>query len=217
MTGIIKTFLPEKQYGFIKGDDGKDYFFHQSDLKDRSSINKVCDGLSVAFEQKATPKGYSAIEIKIEEIDENKIKYIVPTSLEISKSDTFKDWEIVHISNLVLHGSSRNSPDLAKKNLIQHARTCGANAIINLEYYKTTGSEMSNSFNLLGTYNYTIHNFKGQLVNVGRRSLNGTHTKPELMNIEDRISNTTNNTDLTVFVWISIGVIVFFTLLLGMK
>ena len=29
MKGTITTYLPEKLYGFIKGDDGKDYFFHE--------------------------------------------------------------------------------------------------------------------------------------------------------------------------------------------
>ena len=27
MQGEIKTYLPDKHYGFIKGDDSKDYFF----------------------------------------------------------------------------------------------------------------------------------------------------------------------------------------------
>ena len=30
MKGTISTYLPEKQYGFIKGEDGKDYFFHET-------------------------------------------------------------------------------------------------------------------------------------------------------------------------------------------
>lgn len=43
MQGTIKTSLPEKQYGFIKGDDGKDYFFHESQFKDKTHIGKLCE------------------------------------------------------------------------------------------------------------------------------------------------------------------------------
>jgi cold shock CspA family protein len=43
MKGTIKTYLPEKQYGFIKGDDGKDYFFHESEFRVKSNIGKLCE------------------------------------------------------------------------------------------------------------------------------------------------------------------------------
>lgn len=218
MTGIVKTFLPEKQYGFIKGDDGKDYFFHESNLLRKDLKHKICEGLFVHFEQKATPKGYSALDVVVHEIDENKIKFIVPTTVETSKSDTFKDWEVVYVSNFVLHGSSRNSPDEAKKELLSLAKHCNANGIIELEYYKTTGSEMSNNFNLFGTYHYTIHNFKGRLVGIGRKSMFGINTKEELSKIENNIKHfTKHNHNAFPVVWVLIGIFVFFTILLGLK
>jgi cold shock CspA family protein len=30
MNGTIKSHFPDKQFGFIKGDNGKKYFFHSS-------------------------------------------------------------------------------------------------------------------------------------------------------------------------------------------
>jgi cold shock CspA family protein len=32
MTGTVVRLMPEKRFGFLKGEDGKDYFFHQSDF-----------------------------------------------------------------------------------------------------------------------------------------------------------------------------------------
>ena len=45
MIGTVKSYLSDKNYGFIKGEDGKDYFFHDSSLKDKKDINKLCEDL----------------------------------------------------------------------------------------------------------------------------------------------------------------------------
>ena len=63
MIGTVTSYLSDKNYGFIKGEDGKDYFFHGSSLKDKNDINKLCEDLILEFEQKATPKGYSAVNM----------------------------------------------------------------------------------------------------------------------------------------------------------
>jgi len=183
MTGIVKTFLSEKKYGFIKGDDDKDYFFHQSSFKNKSSIKKICENLIVTFEQKATPKGYTAVSIIIEKIDEDSIKYIVPDNIYTSKESKIKGWDTMVVSNLVIHESSRSSPDFAKDKVKSLAKSYGANAIFDMQYYKTTGSEWGGGMNLLSTHYYTIHNFKGRLVNIAKRSTKGTHTKDELTNL----------------------------------
>jgi cold shock CspA family protein len=44
MTGTIKNFLPQKQFGFILGDDGKDYFFHQSSLVSSGQTSQIMEG-----------------------------------------------------------------------------------------------------------------------------------------------------------------------------
>ena len=50
-TGKVKFFNRRKKYGFITGDDGEDYFFHESGLtegiyvKDEDKVEfKVVDG-----------------------------------------------------------------------------------------------------------------------------------------------------------------------------
>ena len=178
MTGVIKTYLPDKNYGFIKGDDNKDYFFHNSSIN-KNDLHKICDGALVTFEQKATPKGYSATKILIN--SDSNIKYKIPDDIYTSKNNYIKGWENVFISNWIVHSSSRKSPDEAKREIIESAKLVGANSILNLEYYKTTGSEPGTGY---GTYYFTIHNFKGQLVNIGKKSLNGEYSKEDLSKID---------------------------------
>lgn len=182
MKGLIKTCLPEKQYGFIKGDDNKDYFFHYSNFKNKNNLSKICENLHVEFEQKATPKGYAAILIEPIHSDIT-IGYIVPDDFFTSKYNEIKGWEIVDMSDWVVHGSSRQSPDSAKDDMIKGARLISANALLNVEYYKTTGSEPGTG---KGTYYYTIHNFKGRASNIGKKKSNGEYSKADLSCINDR-------------------------------
>ena len=77
MQGMIKTYLPEKNYGFIQGTDKKDYFFHTNNLLDKKQSNLLTEGVYVDFEQKATPKSYVAEKLKID--SNTKINYITPS------------------------------------------------------------------------------------------------------------------------------------------
>lgn len=171
MRGIIKTYLPEKQYGFIKGDDKKDYFFHHSSFKNKKQLSKLCEDLYVEFEQKATPKGYSAVQIELVEQNIN-IGYEIPNTVYTSKNSYIKGWEVIDSSNWIIHGSSRHSPDNAKEDMIDGAESIGANTLLDTQYYKTTGSERGTG---QGTHYYTIHNFKGRAANIARKSPNGEY------------------------------------------
>ena len=51
MIGTVTSYLSDKNYGFIKGEDGKDYFFHDSSLKDKKDINKLCEDLILEFKK----------------------------------------------------------------------------------------------------------------------------------------------------------------------
>ena len=183
MTGTIKTYLTDKNYGFIKGDDKKDYFFHKSSI-DNHDLEKICDGALVTFDQKATPKGYNAIKISINSA--SNIKYKTPDEIYTSKNKNIKGWDNICMSNWIIHGSSRNSPDEAKIDMIDGASLVGANTILNMEYYKTTGSEAGTGN---GTYHYTIHNFRGNPANIGKKSLDGQYSKNDLLGINEHAKN----------------------------
>lgn len=61
--GRIKKLFPGKGYGFINGDDGEVYFFHQSGLKGLDIADLDIE-YRVTFEFKEGLKGHQAINIK---------------------------------------------------------------------------------------------------------------------------------------------------------
>ena len=66
MRGKVKWFNNEKGYGFIKTDDGKDVFFHYSELK-MEGFKTVDANQIVEFELIETEKGQRAVNITIVE------------------------------------------------------------------------------------------------------------------------------------------------------
>jgi CspA family cold shock protein len=66
VTGVVKFFNPNKSFGFITGDDGKDYFVHSSGLKEGVEIT---EGDKVSFEVVKGDKGPKAEQV--EKIDES--------------------------------------------------------------------------------------------------------------------------------------------------
>lgn len=59
--GIVKWFSPERRYGFIVQENGKDIFFHQNDVVDRVVLEK---GEEVEFEVERGPKGPYAVRVR---------------------------------------------------------------------------------------------------------------------------------------------------------
>lgn len=56
LTGIIKTKFEDRGYGFIHGDNGQDFFFHITDLRDGLEFQQLSDGLPVRFKVKKQPE-----------------------------------------------------------------------------------------------------------------------------------------------------------------
>ncbi|MBU0899060.1 MAG: cold shock domain-containing protein [Nanoarchaeota archaeon] len=59
--GIVKFFNEEKNFGFITGEDGKDYFVHSSGLKEGVTIT---EGDKVSFKIVEGEKGKKAEEVE---------------------------------------------------------------------------------------------------------------------------------------------------------
>jgi cold shock CspA family protein len=61
LTGAIRTTHPDKSFGFIRGDDGHDYFFHKSNVQTigggTDAFYDLMKGDLVTFVAKAAPKG----------------------------------------------------------------------------------------------------------------------------------------------------------------
>lgn len=57
--GTVKFFNTEKGFGFIKGDDGQEYFVHQSGL-----IDEIQQGDIVEFQLQEGKKGLMAVGVR---------------------------------------------------------------------------------------------------------------------------------------------------------
>jgi len=63
MKGKMKFFNEAKGFGFITGEDGKDYFVHSSGL---SPGVRVSEGDAVSFETEQSEKGLRACKVSKE-------------------------------------------------------------------------------------------------------------------------------------------------------
>ncbi len=63
-TGKIKKLIRDRGFGFIRETDGREIFFHRSNLVDAEfdSLNEEQD---VEFEVENTPKGLSAVNVRL--------------------------------------------------------------------------------------------------------------------------------------------------------
>lgn len=64
MTGKVIKKMEDKGFGFIKGDDGRDFFFHRSGLKN-IKFEEIGIGREVTFEDSEGPKGLKAEDIYV--------------------------------------------------------------------------------------------------------------------------------------------------------
>jgi cold shock CspA family protein len=166
--GIIVSFLDNKGYGFIDGNDGKKYFF----LRSWISVSPI-DGMMVTFEGEPSPKGYNAKNIKPIEKRPSFNLYKLPSEFIVSKGSNPIGYEIIDYPNWYVcsHTTKSNeTADDARHEIIQYAKRLGANALINLSYSKGTGSEAGTG---RGTHYYTTHHFTGIPVIIGKKHANG--------------------------------------------
>ena len=61
MNGVVKFFNKSKNYGFITGDDGKDYFYHVSGVEGGKILN---EGDKVTFDTEKGDRGEKAVNVK---------------------------------------------------------------------------------------------------------------------------------------------------------
>jgi len=61
MKGTVKFFNGEKEFGFIAGEDGKEYFVHKTSLEEGVTLDKDD---SVTFEAEKGDKGMKAVKVK---------------------------------------------------------------------------------------------------------------------------------------------------------
>jgi cold shock protein len=67
MKGKVKFFNRTKNFGFITGEDGKEYFVHQTALPEGASLN---ENDSVTFDVEEGDRGQKAVNIVVGESEE---------------------------------------------------------------------------------------------------------------------------------------------------
>jgi cold shock protein len=63
-TGTIKKVVPDRGFGFITAEDGKDYFFHRSSLTSSLDFDRLFGGEKVSFQIEQSPKGPRATNVQ---------------------------------------------------------------------------------------------------------------------------------------------------------
>ncbi|MDD5595824.1 MAG: cold shock domain-containing protein [Candidatus Omnitrophica bacterium] len=63
-TGKIKKIVRERGFGFISDSDGREVFFHQSNIID-TQMDALKEEQEVEFEIENSPKGPRAINVKV--------------------------------------------------------------------------------------------------------------------------------------------------------
>ncbi len=63
-TGIVKKVVSDRGFGFITSDDGKDYFFHRSEMQGSLDFDRIVGGERVEFDVQQSPKGPRAARVR---------------------------------------------------------------------------------------------------------------------------------------------------------
>ena len=63
-SGTIKRVISERGFGFIGGEDGKEYFFHRNEVAASMDFDRLAGGEAVTFDIEASPKGPRAVKVQ---------------------------------------------------------------------------------------------------------------------------------------------------------
>jgi CspA family cold shock protein len=65
--GTVKRVISDRGFGFISGEDGKEYFFHKDGLAPSVDFDRLVGGESVSFETERGPTGDRAVQVQLSE------------------------------------------------------------------------------------------------------------------------------------------------------
>lgn len=64
--GIVQRIVSDRGFGFITGDDTKEYFFHRSGLDASLAFERLSTGDRVSFDTEASDRGMRAVRVRAE-------------------------------------------------------------------------------------------------------------------------------------------------------
>jgi ''Cold-shock'' DNA-binding domain. len=187
MRGRVYRYVEPKKYGFIKGDDGHEYFFHicRASQKHVENIDIHLNDI-VEFQIEETKRGTQAVNfftIPKEDLE----LYQTPSKVIYSKKGTVDNWEIIESTSWSVLGSSSESPEAAKQDAIDKVMSLrnNANAILFFNYHKTTNSEPGDG---KSPHYHTIHHYSGRLATIARKDKEGKYTLEVLKGLEESLT-----------------------------
>lgn len=62
--GKITRVISERGFGFIGGEDGKEYFFHRNEISGSVDFDRLTGGEAVTFDIESSPKGPRAVKVQ---------------------------------------------------------------------------------------------------------------------------------------------------------
>jgi cold shock protein len=65
MRGKVARLMIDKGFGFVRGDDGVERFFHRSAVWGGGGFESLSEGQAVEFEEESHPRGPRARSVKI--------------------------------------------------------------------------------------------------------------------------------------------------------
>ena len=64
INGTIRKVVSDRGFGFIVGDDTKEYFFHRSGLEPTLDFDRLQGGEKVSFDTEMSDKGMRAVKVR---------------------------------------------------------------------------------------------------------------------------------------------------------
>ncbi|HIH32521.1 TPA: cold shock domain-containing protein [Candidatus Woesearchaeota archaeon] len=85
MKGKVKFYNEGKHFGFIAGDDGKEYFVHSSGLKEGTSL---AENDAVEFDSEQGDRGLKAVNVRKAGAAEGSTESVEESSEDTTEEDT---------------------------------------------------------------------------------------------------------------------------------
>lgn len=144
MRGVISQYS-SKKWGYIFGEDCKEYYFFWKDFSSRSDVRCIIEGASVEFEPGIDPKRGTNIARHCHLLDTSNITtYATPEKIFESRSLDTSYWEILELGSEKICAASILSAQDALEILKKVAQSYGANAI--LEVFSQESQEQENAY-----------------------------------------------------------------------
>lgn len=174
--GEIISYLPEKHYGFIRSDDGKELFFLDSGVKYAKDLQALKEKVAVSFLMQPTNKSFKALEVEILKLKDGEERYEVPLEVMIYQEEVDGRYKLLKDSYKYVidyRGTSINEVVYKAQSWATHF---GCNALHHARLIRRTAQELTPS----GMRYYTEFRYIGSPCFVGAKSVKGTVTKKDI-------------------------------------